>query len=99
MDIAEDRNSQVTTMREEFEVWVAGFWSVEIEFIRDPDQWSGMEAIILSSAWAAWRASRAALVIDLPDQLKTFTEASDWYDNAIAECREAIEAAGMTVAP
>ncbi|WP_288659493.1 MULTISPECIES: hypothetical protein [Pseudomonas] len=49
----------------------------------------------------AWEASRAALVVELPDLANpTRWESSDnAWNNAIKACKNAIEAAGLQVKP
>ena len=52
-------------------------------------------------AWSAWQASREAMrPIKLPVKMKN-TEAAEcyYYNDAIDECKEAIEQAGYKVAP
>lgn len=84
-------------MREEFEAWAVG-------------QGLSMKKIITgvyrtgntSLAWKAWKESRAALVIELPDPYQTAKrymadEAKFANKEGIDECREAIEAAGVRV--
>jgi hypothetical protein len=85
------------TLREEFEVWAAGFWGVEVQYIRDPDQWSGQDAIVLSSAWPAWQASRAALVIELPEPDSSYENGG--YLLPKDKVIESITAAGLKVRP
>jgi hypothetical protein len=81
-------------MREEFEVAFKkefGFDWEETTPVTDDDRAAVMEVAL----WA-WMASRAALVIELPD--------ASHYDGhqpalAIDDCRQAIEAAGVKVKP
>ena len=48
-------------MREEFEVWASQFFKMDVEqwgeYVDGETQW----------AWLSWKASRAALVVELPD--------------------------------
>lgn len=44
-------------------------------------------------AWMAWQESRASLVVELPDEMTEFSDRR----SAIIACREAVEAAGVTV--
>lgn len=71
--------------------------------------------VFTQKSWeAAWNSSRASLVIELPpvrpepiasgDELKSDGEAASWNiwvgeKLAKADCREAIEAAGLKVKP
>lgn len=72
------------------------------------------ESPYANGAWDGWQASRASLVIELPpvrpepiasgDELKSDGEAASWNiwvgeKLAKADCREAIEAAGLKVKP
>lgn len=50
------------------------------------------------AAWWGWQASRAALVIELPEKWGEYTEAGSAACDAIDECRETLESAGITVA-
>jgi len=58
-------------------------------------------------AWVFWQASREAVVVELPPKISTHntTEGgfvrpeAEHYDEAIDDCREAIEAQGLKVAP
>lgn len=94
--------------REEFEAWAADFWGVEVEYVRDPDRWSGQDAIILGSAWPAWQASRAAVVVVLPALRPAESYANHHcfgpedlaaaYKSSSLDCHSAIEAAGVKVA-
>lgn len=55
-----------------------------------------------AGAWAAWQASRAAVVVKLPDIKNTFypnrTERAR-AEEAVWWCKNNIEAAGVRVAP
>jgi hypothetical protein len=93
-------------MREEFEAWALSSGR-EIERYDDgPCEYASLDT---DSDWICWQASRAALVIELPE----FREDSDavdaagvgliipqfdqGYDEGVAECRAAIEAAGVKI--
>lgn len=57
--------------------------------------------------WQAWQASRQALVVELPAKISHLPHSqvadgfvlpeAEQYDEAIDDCREAIEAAGVRV--
>lgn len=99
-------------LREAFESWaITSAWmglSGEcLEFID-----GGYVNCEVQAAWLGWQASRETLVIELPparpepissgDELKSDGEAASWNiwvgdKLAKAECREAIEAAGLKV--
>lgn len=84
--------------REQFEAWAT---SNGISIVRTPQPLmfaSGQrrtagDYILIESlcAWEAWKASRAAVVVELPHQYPTGV-----FDGDV---REAIEAAGVKVAP
>ncbi len=56
-------------------------------------------------AWWAWQASREAVVVELPseDTCRTSTAkeeaVQEAYNHALGECRAALEAQGLKVAP
>lgn len=83
--------------REQFEAW-----SAKHEFLggcyltAQPD--GRYLDIDLQAAWEAWQASRDAVVVELPgvDTWSCRSEAMHVYKR---ECKEAIEAAGVKVAP
>ncbi|MBA1318026.1 hypothetical protein G7032_19430 [Pseudomonas monteilii] len=56
-------------------------------------------------AWWAWQASREAVVVELPseDTCRTSTAkeeaVQETYNHALGECRAALEAQGLKVAP
>lgn len=80
-------------MREEFEAWARipkGDYGLPYFTIRKDD---GRYIDGLSNiAWEAWQASRKALVVELPD-----SHPMDQGLVYLDDCREAIEAAGITV--
>lgn len=59
--------------------------------------------------WDVWQASRQALVVELPAKISHLPHSqvgngfvlpeAEQYDEAIDDCREAIEAAGVRVTP
>ncbi|HDR2874356.1 TPA: hypothetical protein QCK10_001478 [Enterobacter roggenkampii] len=94
----ESRNN----MREEFESWLPPSWSRdtyledegEVEYV---DDW-------VQGAWVGWRASRAAIEIELPAKIEREVRDTDidderrWgHNDAIRDCAEAIRAAGIKV--
>lgn len=80
-------------MRKEFEEWYVD------EFRFSPNCSSGM-SIHAQSRWQAWKASREAMKpIKLPKLMKNTQEQSCYYYNdAVEECKEAIQQAGYKVA-
>ena len=74
-------------MRAEFEAW----WREE-----------NGNRLYCESAWRGWQASRAALVIELPEQISKgygYSEGDEYYNLALKRCRSQIEAAGVRVKP
>ncbi|HDS1693806.1 TPA: hypothetical protein QEM72_004390 [Pseudomonas putida] len=58
----------------------------------------------VKDAWWAWQASREAVVVELPDSIVgarryQHAEAAFAHKEGIDDCREAIEAQGLKVAP
>ena len=83
-------------MREEFEAWIRA--EVErdervVRIVREKNHYSGRDKHFLNTSWAAWQASRAALVIELPQE--DGMDGHLWAPDVIA----AIEAAGVKVKP
>ncbi|HEK1007199.1 TPA: hypothetical protein SMP92_000438 [Pseudomonas putida] len=89
-------------MREQFEAWVLREY---------PNQTMGQfsdgeyHSITVQYCWLAWQASREAVVVELPSEDTCRTSSSkeeavqDAYNHALGECRSAIEAQGLKVAP
>lgn len=87
-------------MREEFEAWaLARFINSETmnPLLRDPEESDEYLYTMVNMAWVAWQASRAALVIELPEDY-CYDSSGEAY-LVIRDCREAIEAAGLKVKP
>ena len=79
-------------MRKEFEEWYVD------EFRFSPNCSSGM-SIHAQSRWQAWKASRQAMKpIRLPTKMNNTQSAECYcYNEAIEECKEAIQQAGYEV--
>lgn len=74
-------------MRTEFEAW----WREE-----------NGNRLYCESAWRGWQASRAALVVELPERIAKdngYSEDDEYYNLALTHCRSQIEAAGVRVKP
>jgi len=98
----------IEKMREEFEVWVKSKWP-ETDFGQFNDgEYCGFT---LQHCWAAWQASREALVIELP-KCEVDVDSDEDYEvyeqqeclamcesHTLTRCRKAIEAAGLKVKP
>lgn len=67
-------------MREEFEVWFS--------------QFENQSAIQRRAAWNAWKASRAALCVDLPADISGEYYADGW-NSALASVEEVLNDCGV----
>ncbi len=87
-------------MREEFEAWATKH--------RMPIHRDGVvtdyAARCTDECWQAWKASRAALRVELPEKIgphnmvgRHVLPEAEGYDDAIDDCREAIQQAGIEV--
>jgi hypothetical protein len=92
-------------MRAEFEVAFRAQFGFGATDVRDSNSEEG--AALMGAALWAWEASREAVVVELPPKISAHntTEGgfvrpeAEHYDEAIDDCREAIEAQGLKVAP
>ena len=87
-------------MRKEFEAWIIksnATWIVP-NFIMKNDNGAYIDPQT-SGLWISWKASREAMkLIKLPTKMKNTQEQSCYYYNdAIDECKEAIQQAGYKV--
>lgn len=83
-------------MREDFEVVLKAKWpAVRMTRFDKPGSPVDGEYVndVVQAYWWGWRASRAALLIELPQQSGVNL---DW-NQAIRYCHQAIEAAGIKV--
>jgi hypothetical protein len=93
-------------MREEFEAWAvadAGSTCKQLKFERGGEWYLGRDHQVMNLGWAAWQASRAAVVVELPEVCE------DEIDQVGGEqlvryypvrgVLAAIEAAGLKVSP
>lgn len=78
-------------MREEFEAWAKG----ENKWYVDRNSFGDYIHGFVRDAWSAWQASRAAVVIELPDP--EIKDRPTCVEVAMDCCKEAIEAAGLQV--
>lgn len=83
-------------MRKEFEEWADSIGLCQVDLIIDLEKYMDGNVEL---AWQAWRASREAMKpIKLPKTMKNTQEQSCYYYNdAIDECKEAIQQAGYKV--
>ncbi|NPW01846.1 hypothetical protein [Pseudomonas aeruginosa] len=90
-------------MREEFEAWASSHF-VDVgsgnPLKKGPNGNYGF--YVVATAWKAWKASRAALRVELPEKMvheRNFYSAEyEAYNNAIDDCAEALQQAGIEVA-
>ncbi|HFL6317886.1 TPA: hypothetical protein ACKP5U_003295 [Pseudomonas aeruginosa] len=88
-------------MREEFEAWLLREHGLESEWQEERNCFKDYPAHL---AFKAWQASRAALRVELPEKIgphnmvgrHVLPEAAG-YDDAIDDCREALQQAGIEV--
>ena len=76
-------------MREEFEVYAASMGWERRHMKRRED--GGYEIWGVNPIWLAWKASRETLAVNI--------ELEDWPTSIALEIQQAIEAAGLKVAP
>lgn len=78
-------------MREEFELWLSD--SGQLSMREDDGEYSFQHTRF---AWESWKASRAALVVELPQKPYCAQGmAYPDYSDALNDCREAIESVGV----
>ncbi|WP_046787145.1 hypothetical protein [Pseudomonas putida] len=94
-------------MRAEFE---AAFVEEEVRLLGEGFRSSALymieqNTVNVRSAWWAWKASREAVVVELPE-LRSVPDRDCWartnglgFNNALKEARQVIEAKGLKVAP
>ena len=79
-------------MREEFELWAISCHMCTyldgVEYRHQSTEW----------AWMAWQASRAALVVELPDEKKGryLDSYQEGWNDAISSCEQRIEDCGVS---
>jgi len=81
-------------MRAEFEEWAQRF---RLPLHRDGNGYVEAE---IDAAWQAWQASRAALVVELPERISKesgYSEDDEYYNLALDHCRSQIESTGVRV--
>lgn len=70
--------------------------------LREGDHY-GADRTYLNAAWEWWQASRASVVVELPEPRegrRTYLDddaRDEGWNDCLAECREAFEATGLTV--
>ena len=82
-------------MREEFETWYEEMTSYPVEFGEDgnPSPIGGpLSHNVTLGMWVAWKASRAALCVELPSR-QTVICGTDLLDRELVE--QALDAAGV----
>lgn len=91
-------------MREEFEVWAEDALGLPKKRLRT----GGYQSFGMHSAWEAWQASRAAVVIELPDSpgshyngapVSALLDPLQCWRDGYEMAAKRIEAAGLKVKP
>ncbi len=78
-----------------------------MDFTRSSTHPDFYESPYANGAWDGWQASREAVVVELPPKIGAHNTSeggfvrpeAEHYDEAIDDCREAIEAQGLRVTP
>ncbi|MNJ28090.1 hypothetical protein D3C77_226160 [compost metagenome] len=70
-----------------------------MDFTRSSTHPEFYESPYANGAWDGWQAACEALVVELPKQYGIGGMASDYRDQGIEECRDAIRAQGLRVSP
>ncbi|MCO3711287.1 hypothetical protein QOU43_07740 [Pseudomonas aeruginosa] len=91
-------------MREEFEAWVTAAMGGYADLRKSNDPNFAYDDADVDFAYQSWQASRAALRVELPEKIgphnmvgrHVLPEAAG-YDDAIDDCREALQQAGIEV--
>jgi len=87
-------------MRAEFELALARhFWLKEEDHAFSSDEGEYVSELV-QTAWEFWQASRAALVVELPEPITKesgYSEDDEYYNLALKHCQHQIEAAGVRV--
>lgn len=100
-------------MRDDFEAWaIADAESTDktLKFERGDDWYLGKDHQVMNLGWAAWQASREALVIELPPVPEAPEDPEEAIDDSHMDayhasvgmrhaCSKFIEAAGLKVKP
>jgi len=97
-----DTNQMRDISREQFEAWARD----ENKWLIDRDSFGNYIYGFVRDSWNSWQASREAVVVEMPRDIDQFADddpgrrAFSLHTNtAYRECRRAIEAQGLKVAP
>ena len=78
-------------MREEFEAWAISDMGYMVARAGD-----GYKCDYMNTAWLSWKASRAALCVELPTKINDDNDARSYgYDSAITDVEMALEISGV----
>lgn len=79
-------------LREEFEQW----WNNKMAmcFYSQP---KSQKETIYHASWLAWRASRASIVVELPEKVMIEDEFDNGHNCAIDYCAEAVRSIGLSI--
>ncbi len=92
-------------LREEFEKWFLSEMEIDVSGMRNEDpstraEWPyahGAEesSLVISVALKAWQASRASIMVEIPDSVGI--ECNVCADVAIKRCEESIRSIGLSI--
>ena len=87
-------------MRDEFEEWLIAnteFDTQRTAFAMTKEEDRRYMCHRTNLAWLAWKASRAALVVELPDEYKDryLDKYQDGFNDAVESCRNRLEDLGL----
>lgn len=92
-------------LREEFEQWFLSEMEIDVFKMRNEDpstsaEWpyttgAGESSLAITMAFKAWQASRASIVVELPDSVGI--ECNVCADVAIKRCEESIRSIGLSI--
>lgn len=84
-------------MRKEFETWALSDFGLTPGHMRKNEDGSYVN-IPTQGYWEVWQASRAVLVVVLPEDIKrAYHDRDEGWNDALDACRAAIKAAGVKV--
>lgn len=85
-------------MREQFEAWMHRefSWPLGLLSLAWDESTGTYKEASFHIGWTAWKASREAVVVELPPVAGAFADVQKFTRNG---CREAIEAHGLKVRP
>lgn len=92
-----DTNKMHDIIREQFEDWADKNWPGAKRQQLERDEFGAYKNPIYRDFWTGWQASREAVVIELEEHY-CYDRPGDAYE-VLQNCKKAIEAQGLKVAP